>query len=789
MATHVHHGSGETGSDLEKEECHITPEHSGLPESPQGHSLLLRPESLSADDQACPILTSRSAKGCKTDLCVQAQSSPGPLEKGGKIPGYGKFAAFLQEEENDEDIFDEEENDPYASEEEVEGSGIGQLESSSYSENSPLVHNRKGSFPIEDEDLPARMYAKHKGEAKTLMGEDAHIPIKREMEADYSAQRHAERRVVFSSDEMQQRSGSDYDRKEEARISLEAQTHAHTPGVHHRDQEVESISDERKVQDEKAHFFTQQQESTSAFTQEQEQTHTSKNHKKATETTFLTVNAPGLSCEMKEGSPVLVQHKETALTETIQQGELLLHRLHMVQQRQQSQEESEEFPVMANQQAALMGNTQAREWGNSLACPDVEDYFGEGKDRDDDVDDDDYDDDDDDDDKTAGLSHGQPPPQASGEQAGASVDVQLSDGDDQSDSGVSADLSPCCLQEPQASAAVSPCTATARQLPPGDLAQATHHQSTESEESSQPKNNGGGPKAGKTEQISIDPPEGPCYSAEEGEAQGDEGQGSAGKRTGEGRRLKVNREEELARLGRVLGEYSAGCVRKFKERRMLFEAFQQVKPAETKAPLLRPKKKGLPTSISDFYLSSVSTSQAPNDLVCPSVSVMERARSLEQLSQAQEPGVAWNRDRESGNRARPDAKDRIVKARDITLVNCRRPLSLSYSSESLYDFKGHEEKEERVCQSEEEEEEEEGGPMLHRENPFFRLRPALALRPDVARDIQDTQERERELRRLRKGLHGGCGHRRHSHDSGAVMTRQADSGSMAEGDAILLRQL
>ncbi|XP_078140528.1 uncharacterized protein LOC144539441 [Centroberyx gerrardi] len=44
-------------------------------------------------------------------------------------------------------------------------------------------------------------------------------------------------------------------------------------------------------------------------------------------------------------------------------------------------------------------------------------------------------------------------------------------------------------------------------------------------------------------------------------------------------------------------------------------------------------------------------------------------------------------------------------------------------------------------------------PIL-KENPFFKLRPALALKPEVEKDIREAKEREEELRRQRCTLYG-----------------------------------
>ncbi|XP_062388110.1 uncharacterized protein LOC134076860 [Sardina pilchardus] len=233
-------------------------------------------------------------------------------------------------------------------------------------------------------------------------------------------------------------------------------------------------------------------------------------------------------------------------------------------------------------------------------------------------------------------------------------------------------------------------------------------------------------------------------------------------------------------MGKVMGEYIEGSVRKFNERRKLFEAFQQALPAESKPPPVRPKRI-LSASLSAFSLSSVPTRRMPEERIRPSVSVMERARSLEQLSQAPEVTApshrAAGRDSDWGSLAESDERDRIIVEGDVTLVRRRRSLRPSYSSEALFGRKGLELPEERAGEEEEEEDE---SSMLHRQNPFVQLRPSLALRPDVARDIQDAREREKELRRIRRGLYGSRKGRRRSRGSESSTTSQADSGSMTE---------
>ncbi|XP_031425064.1 uncharacterized protein LOC116220796 isoform X2 [Clupea harengus] len=791
MATHQDHCSGKPDSNSEEEDQHRKPKHSGL-----------SPESLSWEDENFPIFTpntdiSKLSKASEENTAEEVQNSPGPSQKQGKIPGYGKFAAFLQDqEENDEDFLDE--DALYAPEEEEDNSpGRGQLESSLHSDDAEEdmipVQNRKVSIPCVETEIPC-IFAKQEGEARNLMEEeDAHIATEREMEAEYSTHAHEGGSLIsevrleaISSNEKQQGTTNVYDERGEARVSVEAQACANMPSIHGPAQEVEIISDKKQVsscqQDKEAHIFTQQHVSADIATQEQERAHTPKDHKKDMDIPSSAVgNTACPSFEREEVSPKLLEKEEPALTECIQQGESLLHRLHVVQQKQQSPEESEEFSVMTNQPAVFEGNTEALEGGNNLTDPDTN-SCGEEKDEDAPS-------------PSQGLeepqarasvemqpSHGDEQARASvemqpnygDEQARASGEMQPSHGDDQSDSGVSADSSTCGMQEPQAYAAAS--TSAAQQLPPGTPAQRKRHESWEPAGSLQSSSNLiGGAEEEEAEQISVqkDPLEGQCSSAGGSVTQGGEGQGSAGKRTEQQINSKVNREEDLVRLGKALGE----CyVRKFKERRMLFEAFQQVKTAETKPPPLRPKKM-LSTSISAFSLSSVSKRQVPEERIRPSVSVMERARSLEQLSQAQELSVPWHRDSGWGNLAESDERDRIIVEGDVTLVHRRRSLRPTHSSESLFGHKVDEKQEEGVGEDEEDEDE---SSVLHRQNPFFKLRPSLALRPDVARDIRDAREREKELRKLRRGLYGSWKGRRHSRVSGTTTTSQADLGSMEE---------
>ena len=52
-------------------------------------------------------------------------------------------------------------------------------------------------------------------------------------------------------------------------------------------------------------------------------------------------------------------------------------------------------------------------------------------------------------------------------------------------------------------------------------------------------------------------------------------------------------------------------------------------------------------------------------------------------------------------------------------------------------------------------------------NPFVKLRPALARQPEVQKDIQESREREEELRRQRCTLYGESSQPQEAEDSAA----------------------
>ncbi|XP_037649152.1 uncharacterized protein LOC119502321 isoform X2 [Sebastes umbrosus] len=201
---------------------------------------------------------------------------------------------------------------------------------------------------------------------------------------------------------------------------------------------------------------------------------------------------------------------------------------------------------------------------------------------------------------------------------------------------------------------------------------------------------------------------------------------------------EIQRELVMVNQGKIPGGYSKGEVRQLKERKLLFEAFQQDN-MEGPTRLRKP-----PTSLTKGH-------------VYPSV--LERTRSLEMLSlkscpisrahslrlykePEKSPEIARSMSPTGGSRdktrlspyAKPDKLARLFRSMDSINTDV---------STSTVDTRGKT-REGNTAQ---------GSPIL-KGNPFFKLRPALALQPEVEKDIREAREREEELRRQRCTLYG-----------------------------------
>ncbi|XP_069024261.1 uncharacterized protein misp3 [Embiotoca jacksoni] len=224
---------------------------------------------------------------------------------------------------------------------------------------------------------------------------------------------------------------------------------------------------------------------------------------------------------------------------------------------------------------------------------------------------------------------------------------------------------------------------------------------------------------------------------------------------------EVRREEDLVKLGKVPGFYDKGTVRQIREKKELFEAFQ----TPTDSPIT------ISTTIMTPFWSSaidISTLEKKEEMSSQSSTIessyVKRRNSLDLLYSAQNPNFTKGWD-SSDFRPRGPGLSEGTSCQVIILEN-----NLSVPAQRLYNIKpeakaltavnygnpyisssrtgGHVGLMERDQVAEEEEE--------PKENPFFKLRSSTNL-VKVKQDIQEAQEREKELRKQRISLYGGSG--------------------------------
>ncbi|XP_024139580.1 uncharacterized protein LOC112153514 isoform X2 [Oryzias melastigma] len=219
----------------------------------------------------------------------------------------------------------------------------------------------------------------------------------------------------------------------------------------------------------------------------------------------------------------------------------------------------------------------------------------------------------------------------------------------------------------------------------------------------------------------------------------------------------IQREMALVNLGKIPGGYSKGEARQLKETKLLFEAFQQ---DNTEGPTRNRKPRAT----------------AVKGQVYPSV--LERTRSLERFSlqscpaiartqslRLQNPAVAAEEKSLEGVRSRSPTGGLQDKTRLSPYLKQDKPLRLHRSMES-------------ICSRSQTAAEARGKPLdrsqdslLLKHNPFFKLRPALALQPEVEKDIREAKEREEELRRQRCTLYGE--NRQNSEEEGTSLSAKS----------------
>ncbi|XP_073351034.1 uncharacterized protein [Pagrus major] len=198
---------------------------------------------------------------------------------------------------------------------------------------------------------------------------------------------------------------------------------------------------------------------------------------------------------------------------------------------------------------------------------------------------------------------------------------------------------------------------------------------------------------------------------------------------------ETQRELVLVNQGKIPGGYSKGEVRQLKETKLLFEAFQQDNP---EGPT---RYRRSPTLLRKGH-------------VYPSV--LERTRSLEMFSLKSHPvsrthSLRLYKSTSEAVRIHEDLRSKSPtggsrdKTRLFPYPKQDKHVRLHRSMDSISaDASEMETRQVNAIQ---------GSPII-KQNPFYKLRPALARQPEVEKDIREAKEREEELRRQRSTLYG-----------------------------------
>lgn len=205
---------------------------------------------------------------------------------------------------------------------------------------------------------------------------------------------------------------------------------------------------------------------------------------------------------------------------------------------------------------------------------------------------------------------------------------------------------------------------------------------------------------------------------------------------------EIQRELVLVNQGKIPGGYSKGEVRQIKETKLLFEAFQQVNmegpTRHRKSPTLVKKGHVYPSvlertrSLEMFSLKSCPIARAH------SLRLYKSATSEQEIS----PENIRSRSPSGGPRDKTRLSPYPKQDKHLHVYRSMDSISPNICASALETRSKT--REGNVRQA---------SPILKR-NPFFKLRPALALQPEMEKDIREAREREEELRRQRCTLYG-----------------------------------
>ncbi|KAJ3614383.1 hypothetical protein NHX12_017957 [Muraenolepis orangiensis] len=244
---------------------------------------------------------------------------------------------------------------------------------------------------------------------------------------------------------------------------------------------------------------------------------------------------------------------------------------------------------------------------------------------------------------------------------------------------------------------------------------------------------------------------------------------------------EVQREQVLVKLGTVPGIYDKGTVRQLKERKQLFEAFQEPRDSSfnltprTRVPSSASANKSFPCENQENASMPASPPGALSVGRGQSADLLNEKQQQEQQHSPTSPtwtkpgGSTSSRSPRGPGLSEGNGCQVIVLESNLPSLSLypppplrsnHRPASLTQTQAvNVFDFgtsntsslgKGDYRGEtERELVDEEDVEEE------PKENPFFKLRSSLSV-DKVGQDIREAQERERELRRQRTSLYGAA---------------------------------
>ncbi|XP_035002916.2 uncharacterized protein LOC118101348 [Hippoglossus stenolepis] len=235
----------------------------------------------------------------------------------------------------------------------------------------------------------------------------------------------------------------------------------------------------------------------------------------------------------------------------------------------------------------------------------------------------------------------------------------------------------------------------------------------------------------------------------------------AGKKMQQEIHEETQREQDLVELGKVPGFYDKGTVRQLKEKKQIFEAFQQ--PSDSTLSVSTRSKTTSWSSANDVSTLEENQEDTLSQTSTIGALYVERRQSTDLLSPPVSPYSAKGR---HSTYSTPPVMG-FSKETDHQVIIIEN--NLSVPAQKLYHAKLEAEPVDTVDSGDpnissqgtgtsggiikEEEEEEE---VALKDNPFFKLRSSTNV-AKVEQDIREAQEREKELRKQRMSLYGGAG--------------------------------